>query len=77
MLPSKESSKNWGMFGYEGTVVDNAIKQDSLDDLKECVKRGYIDKTTDVMGARSIVDLCVKKKAAKCEKWLRSEGWDD
>lgn len=76
MLPDRWGpATNWGMFGYEGTVVDNAIKKDALDDLKECVKRGYIDATTEVMGACSVVDFCAKSKASKCEAWLRSQGW--
>ena len=76
MLPDKESQRMWGEFGYEGTMCDRAIRSDNLEDFQECVRRGYMDKDSDVMGAQSIVDLCRKKKAVKCLAWARKEGWE-
>ena len=63
MLPDRNSQKEWGIFGYEGTLCDRAIHGDNLEDLKERIERGFMEPNSEVIGARSVLDLCIKKKS--------------
>lgn len=71
LLPPQEN-RQYGMFGYAGTMCDNAIRADNPAMLQECIDRGWIDADTQLLMGGTVLEFCDKKGFSKCADLLRS-----
>lgn len=60
----------WGLFGYEGSMCDIAIKADRPDMMAEAVRRGWINAKSEMLDGKTILQEC-EKRAPKCAAKLR------
>jgi len=73
LFPPKESRTHWGLFGYEGSMCDSAIKGDNPAMMEECVRRGWINAKSEMLDGKTILQEC-DAKAPKCAAKLREIG---
>ena len=78
MIPDKDVTKpnQYGAWGYEGWACDQAIRTNNVDDVKEVIKRGYMDKNTETFDGYGMIAYAKKFKANDVAEYLASQGWE-
>ena len=71
LLPTQDENENYGFFGYRGAMCDRAIRTDNPKMLAECIEKGFVDATSEVLGAGTVLDYC-RKIAPKCAAMLET-----
>jgi hypothetical protein len=57
--------------------IEQAIRSDRLDMLKDAIKRGWLKPTHRAFDNQHVVNYCDQRKAAQCAAHLRSLGWPE
>lgn len=65
----------YGMFGYQGKCCNLAMHMDSVGMVRECIARGFMDRTTVNLFDESMVTMARKRGKKQVEKYLVSLGW--
>lgn len=74
-IPEKLQNKSYGLFGFEGNVVDDALFRDLPENLKEAIHRGYIESDSRTLYGKTIAQRAREIGAERCVEYLLSIGW--
>lgn len=61
LLPPKDPKRSYGLGGYNGEACDRAIRADNAPMLKECIDRGFIDNTSEMLDGKTILQFCLQE----------------
>ena len=65
----------YGMFGYEGAMTEEALKQEHEGKIKECHQRGWIAPETRCLDGSTLVEYCETKGKNRSAALLRKLGY--
>ena len=76
-LPERIENREYGMFGYTGWCCDNSIRNDRVENVAECISRGYMAKDTQTFDGYKMVRYARMFGSENVAKFLVERGWED
>lgn len=77
LFPAREANREYGLFGYEGSMCDLAIWIDNPDQIEEAVRRGWIVPETETFDGMRLVKVARKRGSENVAQRLIKLGWAD